>query len=309
MSTAGLKRALPFAGLVSALALMSTIGQVWYTFSRQEAAAVSWVEHTHVAIETLLRIGSAMAVAESGVQGFVATHADEQLSGVAPALEDAAARAEQIRALTRDNLGQQRRLDELQPELMQRIKLLLVRLRAQQQGAEDPAVTLETARLSRRTREGLAQMIAVEQRLLEQRAEFSRWKAQRLRTMSFLGIALSILLVLAAAFVMMRERRRAQRAERALRTKHRLLDSIVEGTDDAVLVRDLDGRYLLINTAGARLFGKTPEEVLGKSLLELAPSEVATPVMLHDEDIIRAGGVRTLEESVVVAGIDRKSVV
>ncbi|HET6150778.1 MAG TPA: diguanylate cyclase [Polyangia bacterium] len=305
MSMAGLKRVLPVAALVAALALMSTIGGVWYTSSRQEAAAVGWVEHTHVAIETLLRIGSALAVAENGLRGFAATHADEELSGVAPALEAAAARAEEIRELTHDNLGQQRRLDELQPELMRRIQLLFARLRAQEQGAQDPGITPETARLSQRIREGLARMVAVEQRLLEQRAEVSRGRALRLRTMSLLGLAISILLILGAAFVMMHERRRAQRAERALRTKHRLLDSIVEGTDDTVLVRDLDGRYLLINTAGARLFGKKPGEVLGKSLLELMPSEVAIPVMRRDEDIIRAGVFRTLEESVVVGGVTR----
>ena len=43
-----------------------------------------------------------------------------------------------------------------------------------------------------------------------------------------------------------------KRAERALVESHSLLRAVFEGTSDAVFVKDLEGRYLMINTAGAR---------------------------------------------------------
>ncbi len=43
------------------------------------------------------------------------------------------------------------------------------------------------------------------------------------------------------------------RTERALVESHSLLNSIIEGTSDAVFVKDLVGRYVMINSAGARL--------------------------------------------------------
>ena len=48
-----------------------------------------------------------------------------------------------------------------------------------------------------------------------------------------------------------------QRAQQALLESHSLLHAVVEGTSDAMFVKDLDGRYLMINTAGARFLGKT----------------------------------------------------
>lgn len=40
-----------------------------------------------------------------------------------------------------------------------------------------------------------------------------------------------------------------------------LLQGITEGTTDAVFVKDLEGRYLMINSAGARFLGRTAKEV------------------------------------------------
>ncbi len=55
-----------------------------------------------------------------------------------------------------------------------------------------------------------------------------------------------------------------KRAERALLESHALLHAVVEGTSDAIFVKDLEGRYLMINSSGARLIGKTVKEVIGR---------------------------------------------
>ena len=55
-----------------------------------------------------------------------------------------------------------------------------------------------------------------------------------------------------------------KRAETALRESHALLGAVVEGIPQAVLVKDRDGRYLLLNAPGARLVGKSAEDVVGR---------------------------------------------
>lgn len=50
-----------------------------------------------------------------------------------------------------------------------------------------------------------------------------------------------------------------QRTDSALVESHNLLQAVVEGTADAVFVKDLQGGYLMINSAGARFLGKTVE--------------------------------------------------
>ena len=55
-----------------------------------------------------------------------------------------------------------------------------------------------------------------------------------------------------------------KQAERALQDRHNLLQAVIEGVPDAIYVKDLDGRHVLINSHGARLGGRTVEEVIGR---------------------------------------------
>ncbi len=80
-----------------------------------------------------------------------------------------------------------------------------------------------------------------------------------------------------------------------------LLHAVVEGTSDAIYVKDRQGRYLLFNSAAARYVGKTPAEVLGKDDRFLFPPKEAAAVMLGDQRCLTAGAPCTYEERVTSA--------
>jgi PAS domain S-box-containing protein len=80
-----------------------------------------------------------------------------------------------------------------------------------------------------------------------------------------------------------------KRAEEALRESHSLLSAVTEGTPDAVFVKDTRGRYILINTAGAGLAGRCPEEVLGKDDTALFEPETARAFMEADRRVLEGG--------------------
>ncbi|MHB1558450.1 MAG: PAS domain-containing protein [Isosphaeraceae bacterium] len=61
----------------------------------------------------------------------------------------------------------------------------------------------------------------------------------------------------------------------ALRERNAVLQSLLELVDDAVFVKDLRGRYQIINAAGARLLGRSVEEVVDRDDTELFESEAA----------------------------------
>jgi two-component system, cell cycle sensor histidine kinase and response regulator CckA len=96
-----------------------------------------------------------------------------------------------------------------------------------------------------------------------------------------------------------------ERAQHALVESHSLLRAVVEGTSDAVFVKDLDGRYLMINTAGARLLGKTVDEVVGQNDLALFAPDAARAVVDHDRQVIAAGALQTFDECLTAAGVTR----
>jgi len=84
-----------------------------------------------------------------------------------------------------------------------------------------------------------------------------------------------------------------------------LLRGITEGTTDAVFVKDLDGRYVMINTAGARFLGRTVTDVIGKSDAELFSPAVGKTIMKRDRQVLQAGETQTYDEFGTAAGVTR----
>jgi PAS domain S-box-containing protein len=79
---------------------------------------------------------------------------------------------------------------------------------------------------------------------------------------------------------------------------HSLLHAVTEGLNDAVFVKDLQGRYLMINSPGARLLGRSPEEVIGRDDAAFFPPEVARKIKEDDRKVMTEGVMRTFEERI-----------
>lgn len=70
-------------------------------------------------------------------------------------------------------------------------------------------------------------------------------------------------------------------------------------------VKDLQGRYILINEAGARIIGRNPSEVIGKDDSELFPPETALEFMANDRAVIASGRTASYEDSGTSGGVTR----
>ena len=75
-----------------------------------------------------------------------------------------------------------------------------------------------------------------------------------------------------------------------------LLEAVVHGTSDAVFIKDLQGRYELINEAGARFMGQAVPAVLGRDDGQLFDAESAQTVRAADAAVLAAGQVSTHHE-------------
>ena len=80
------------------------------------------------------------------------------------------------------------------------------------------------------------------------------------------------------------------------RKVYKLLNSISNSSTDAIYVKDIHGKYLLLNDEGCKVVGKTQKEVIGKDDYNLFPSEEAKEVMEGDRKIMESGEVNTHEE-------------
>jgi PAS domain S-box-containing protein len=88
----------------------------------------------------------------------------------------------------------------------------------------------------------------------------------------------------------------------AIQESYGLLQSVIEGTNDAVFLKDRQGRYQLINTATARIFGSAKDEIVGKNDIELLPGDIAAAIRETDRRIMTKGRAEVVEELVTEAG-------
>ena len=125
-----------------------------------------------------------------------------------------------------------------------------------------------------------------------------------------LWILLAELLALfmaAAGLELLRQRRDLAAATRLTQAQAdrlhalRLLDLVAQGSDDAIFVKDAEGRYLLFNRAAGRIVGKSPEEVLGQDDRALFPPEEAEQLMDSARRLMAENRTVRMEQSLTTA--------
>ena len=121
----------------------------------------------------------------------------------------------------------------------------------------------------------------------------------------WLGISLFILSATCYAARLVLYQFQQTRAADALQEKAALLEAVSEGTTEIISVKDLSGRYLLINEAGAHALGHPIAEILGRDDAQLLPQESARALMEKDRAVLASGTTETYEE--ILTGYDRSA--
>ena len=75
----------------------------------------------------------------------------------------------------------------------------------------------------------------------------------------------------------------------AIPNSYDILQAVIEATPDEIFVKDLDGRYVLVNEAFARFIGKTSAEIVGRNDFELYPEKDARSFVEADRQVLASG--------------------
>ena len=82
----------------------------------------------------------------------------------------------------------------------------------------------------------------------------------------------------------------------ALRDREALFSAVVDHSPTKIHIKDLEGRYTLINKEAEKLFGVTDEEGRGKTSHDLFSKEMADAFIAHDREVIKLGEAMEMEE-------------
>lgn len=92
-----------------------------------------------------------------------------------------------------------------------------------------------------------------------------------------------------------------KRSKAELQVTEQRLQAMIDNTSAAIFIKDLSGRYLLMNRECGRLFNIASAEVNGKTDDDLFPSALAESIRENDRQVLMAGAALTFEESVTFA--------
>lgn len=87
-----------------------------------------------------------------------------------------------------------------------------------------------------------------------------------------------------------------------LKRANTLLEAVVQNSTDAIYVKDLRGRYIMVNPAGARMVGLTVDTMVGKTVQEVIGGEYGERFREQDDELLRDGVPRVLEADALLAG-------
>ncbi|MEJ7653316.1 MAG: PAS domain-containing protein [Chloroflexia bacterium] len=90
------------------------------------------------------------------------------------------------------------------------------------------------------------------------------------------------------------EQRQAEEA--VLRSEQQLI-GIVDNSPAVIYLKDLEGRYLLVNREFTRLFGRTPQQIVGETDHAAFPHELAEQLRANDLAVLAAGRPMGVEEA------------
>jgi PAS domain S-box-containing protein len=297
---------------VALLPILLTILAVW--LNRQFQGEVAWVRHTYdvrTAIrETVLLVWNQ----DRDLRNYLITGKDSYLRAVETATAQIHDRLEELQRLTADNPVQQRNLARfrslLEAKLADQRRTLDLWKTGGLRAALNPAEVDHSERSIEQIRELSDDMMRREEALLVVRTQ----RESRANFEAEMGFGSAILVTLALLFWASQRLKenaaKRDQAEQELQQKvreietlnqgleqrvrertdelqrsnqelarsneaNRLLASVVEFSDDAIIAKSLDGVIESWNSGAERLYGYTTEEIMGHNIRELVPAERA----------------------------------
>ncbi|ASB49873.1 ATP-binding protein [Alkalitalea saponilacus] len=119
-------------------------------------------------------------------------------------------------------------------------------------------------------------------------------------------MALAIIVGFWMAYIFMRkvdkdERNRAVK-DQLLQENRKLLNDIINNSASLIYVKDLRGKYTLINQQMEEILGMEAHRIIGKADDQIFPSEYALALQKNDQDVLRKGEPVQIEEFLPSSG-------
>ncbi|MHA4843509.1 sensor histidine kinase [Flavitalea antarctica] len=278
------------------------LGIVFFSFSANNQKLIASSEltgHTKdVLLKTSLVLNEAQDI-ENATRGFLITGREEFLEPYNKSSVDIFQIIEDVKKLTKDNPDQKKRVDTLLSLARQNIILRKRLIDFKKGGYVEPLVATmlmgAEKKLMDRLRETVAEIQQAEEELLRRRnLDNAKTVQGSQRTIAILQII--VLLILIAMFVIIyRNTMSRNAAEAALRKSELFVRSVIDNAASIISIRDLSGRYLLVNKGSQQVLNRSEKEILGKTPYDFFPKDLADSMMAGEQEVARERKLTSIE--------------
>jgi PAS domain S-box-containing protein len=289
------------------------VGGLAALMSLSRARAGEAVAHTEQVLHTADELLSGLVNAETGQRGFLLTGDSQYLDRFQSGLRTTAGARRRLRTLLAGDTAQALALIELEAQAAAKGNELERAIALKQDGFDSAAVALvrsnEGKRIMNSARSVAARIEARERQVLGERQALENRRQRGLLAVLVLGTLGAALFAMFGGMLTTRALRREHQlnAELSRRTEEvaenrRILQSILEGTTDSIFLKDRSLRYIVANGPTARVLGRTPAEMIGKTDQELFPPDVVEWLVPQDQRLMAEGRTEVLEEQLETDG-------
>ena len=252
----GANRAI-FLGGIPVVLILAVMAFALTRFAAAEREEQQWVTHSYEVIDTLRAVLNDALDAETGQRGYLLTHKPAFLKP----FHDAEARLDkhidQFATLTRDNPEQQKRADELRALFAARFKALNGGIVLSASVPKLPPELLRLLDQGKATMDATRTVIAIgmseERRLLDDRIAARRAVERNEILTAVLVAVLAFLILLIAAFLIVRNNVRLALSESLRARQARVLQATLDNIRDGILVFDEEQKVAAFNEIFFRL--------------------------------------------------------
>ncbi len=284
--------------MVLALGIMAdAANQRELTIRRQMAQAQSVIDELGTTL-------SLITDNETGTRGYVITGDDSYLEPYYTAISTVDSHLKHLRSLISDDPTQLANLIQLEPKIEQKLDfsrdVVALRRKVSFEAAQEKIVQGTGKALMDDIRSAVAHMQSVEHSRLDAMSDELVTSATGtgwlLATVPFCLAFIALIYTIIG-----REMRGKQRSEQALIASENRFKAIIENTADPIFIKDLQGRYTMINSSGANIFGLSSQDIVGMDDIDLFGEEKGRAVIEKDRQAIEVG-LLTYESPVSIHG-------
>lgn len=96
-----------------------------------------------------------------------------------------------------------------------------------------------------------------------------------------------------------------QQTRRHAEREHSRLLTVIEASNDAIYLKDLAGRYVMVNAAKARMWQLRPQDLVGRTDRDLGPPSYWQPAAESDRQVVISGAPVARYQTVDIGGASR----